>query len=250
MAAFAIAFLFATLSSSDAIVTVLNSPSASSVARYGEAERIVMREAEAGKPLQQFVYGVTAKDPAVRTKYCNRSREKIKELAEKTNNSLAWYLLSLEANDLELLKRAAEGGNVQALNAYGAMLVDAACKRDKDRSGSAEKAFAKGYDCFRRAAAQKDPNGYINLGTCYLRGLGCEQNLALAHQAFRSAAEAGHPEGMDYVSASFELGHGVPKNPSLALVWRMKAKAVRGDKAAEEWLREGGRMKGEGGSGR
>lgn len=241
MAAFAVVLLFATLSSSDAIVTLLNSPNATSAKRYAEAERIVAHEAKEGKPLQQFVHGLTVKDPAAKRQYCDRAREKIRFLAEKKDNSLAWYLLSLEANDVELLKRAAEGGNVQALNAYGTLLIEAGAKRDKDRPDAVEKAFAKGYDCFRRAAAQKDPNGYINLGTCYLRGLGCEQNLALAHQAFRSAAEAGHPEGMDYVSASFELGHGVPKNPSLALVWRMKAKAVRGDKAAEEWLREGGR---------
>lgn len=238
MASLAVVCLFAALSSSDAIVTVLNSPSACGVARYTEAEQMVLKAAKDGKPLQQFVIGVTSKDPATSKKYCDLAREKIRYLADKTNNPLAWYLLSLEANDTDFLKRAADGGNVQALNAYGTLIIQAACAREKKLGPKAvEKAFARGYECFRRAAAQKDPNGYINLGTCYLRGLGCEQNLALAHQCFRSAAEAGHPEGMDYVSANFELGHGVKKNASLALAWRMKAKAMRGDKAAEAWLK-------------
>lgn len=239
MASLAVVLVFAAMSSSDAIVTVLNSPSASSVTRYAEAEKIVVRAAEKGKPLQQFVRGVTTKDPAEKRRYCNLAREKIRYLAEKTNNPLAWYLLSLETNDMELLKRAVEGGNVQALNAYGTVLIQAAFERKEERPESLKKALAKAYDCFRRAAAQKDANAYINLGTCYLKGFGCEPNAALAHQCFRSAAEAGHPEGMDYVSANFELGHGVEKNSALALAWRMKAKALRGDKAAEEWLKEG-----------
>lgn len=239
MAVFA-AILLAALSSSDAIVTLLNSPNSTSPTRYAAAQSLVRREADDGKPLQQFVFGLTASDRSLRRKYCDLSRDKIRFLAEKKDNSLAWYLLSVESNNVDYLRRAADGGNVQALNAYGTMLIQTAFAKNA-ASNTLEKALARGYDCFRRAAAQKDPNAYINLGTCYLRGFGCDINLALAHQCFRSAAEAGHPEGMDYVSANFELGHGVERNPALALAWRMKAKAVRGDKAAAEWLRDGKR---------
>ena len=234
--------LLAALTSSEAIITILNSPASTSATRYAEAQEILQREADEGKPLQRFVFGVTAKDSPKAKAYRESSREKIRYLAEEKDSPLAWYLLSLETNNLDMLKRAADGGNVQALNAYGTLIIQMAFAKHAP-SNTLEMALSRGYDCFRRAAAKKDPNGYINLGTCYLRGFGCDINLELAHQCFRSAAEAGHPEGMDYVSANFELGHGVERNSSLALAWRMKAKAVRGDKAAEEWLKSGKMLK-------
>lgn len=228
----------ATMTLQEAIVTLLNSPSSTSVARYNEAVSIVKRDADAGKPLQQYVLGVTTKDKALAKKYVEASREKIRQLATGRNNALAWYLLSLETNDLQLLGKAAAGGNVQALNAYGTILIQGAFDRNVS-SNVLEGALSKGYECFRKAAALKDPNGYINLGTCYMRGFGCDINLKLAHECFKSAAEAGHPEGMDYLSANYELGHGVRKNAAKSLFWRMKAKALRGDPAAVEWLKTG-----------
>lgn len=236
MISFASTFLLAALSSAEAIVVLLNSAAATSPTRFAEAQQLVMKDANAGKPLQQFVVGVTTKDPEISKRFLDASRERITRLATEKDNALAWYLLSMEKNDLRLLKKAADGGNVQALNAYGSILIQGAFDRNVS-SNRLETALSTGYACFRKAAAQKDPNGYINLGTCYLRGFGCEIDMALAHQCFRSAAEAGHPEGMDYVSANYEHGHGVEKDRNLALVWRMKAQAVRGDKAAAEWLK-------------
>ena len=237
MSLFASFLLLSALSSPDAVVVLLNSPAATSSTRFAEAQRIVLEDAKAGKPLQQFVVGVTTKDPKAAKAYADASRDKIRRLAEERNNPLAWYLLSMEKNDFRMLKRAADGGNIQALNALGSIMIQTAFDHKID-TNRLEKALAQGFNCFRRAAAQRDPNGYINLGTCYLRGFGCEPDFALAHQCFRAAAEAGHPEGMDYVSANFENGHGVERNPELALLWRMKAKAVRGDKAAQEWLKQ------------
>ena len=49
----------ATLSSTDAIAILLNSPSASSRSRYAAAMEMVRKDAEEGKPLQQFVFGIT-----------------------------------------------------------------------------------------------------------------------------------------------------------------------------------------------
>lgn len=229
--------LAATMTSSDAIVILLNSRAATSPTRYAEAEALVLKEAKAGRTLQQYVVGVTTKDETLAAKYLDASRAKIQKLADEHDNSLAWYLLSMEKNDLKLLRYAAERGNVQALNAYGSILIQSAFDKNIS-SNKLEVALAEGYKCFSRAAAMKDPNGYINLGTCYLRGFGCPVDHMLAHQCFLSAAEAGHPEGMDYLSASYEMGHGVKRNAELALFWRMKAKAVRGDKAAEEWLKK------------
>lgn len=229
--------LFAALTSSDAIMTLLNSRSATTPARYEESLELVTREADAGKPLQQFLLGVTIKDASAARKYLDASRDRIKRLAAEKNNPLAWYLLSLETHDTKFLKIAADGGNVQALNAYGSFLIKDAFDRNLS-SNKLEEALSEGYSCFKRAVKNRDPNALINLGTCYLRGFGCEINHMLAHECFRSAAQAGHPDAMDYLSANYELGHGVEKNHELSLFWRMKARAMRGDKAAEEWLKK------------
>lgn len=235
--------LLLAMTTQEAIVTLLNSSASTSPARYAEAQKLVLREAEDGKPVQQFVVGVTTKDEKLASRFLDAARPRIRELAEKRDNPLAWYLLSMEKNDYKLLKKAADGGNVQALNAYGTVLIQLASESRLSTTNAQASAVSRGYECFRKAAAKGDPNGFVNLGTCYLRGLGCAVDQAMAHECFKSAARAGHPEAMDYVSANYQLGHGVRKDPELSLVWRMKAKAVRGDKAAEEWLRTGKKSK-------
>ncbi len=231
--------VLAAMTTQEAVVTLLNAPNATSPKRYREARELLLREAAEGKPLQQFVVGVTAQDERQAKGYLDASREKIRLLAEKKGNPLAWYLLSMEANDLKLLRKAADGGNVQALNAYGTILVQVAAESAAATTNAQQAAVRRGYECFRKAAAKGDLNGFVNLGTCYLRGLGCPPDPVLAHECFKSAARAGHPEAMDYVAANYQLGHGVKKDPELSLLWHMKAKAVRGDEAAAEWLRTG-----------
>ena len=229
----------ATLSSTDAIAILLNSPSASSRSRYAAAMEMVRKDAEEGKPLQQFVFGITTDDKELAKRYIEASGAQITALAEQTDNSLAWYLLAVEKNDLKLLKKAAAGGNVQALNALGTLATQEAMNNPKTLSTNAvERILAKSFGYFRQAALQRDPNAFINLGACYLRGLGCKADMSMAVECFRSAARDGHPEAMDNLSACYELGHGVKKNARLSLYWRMKARSLRGDEAAIEWLKE------------
>ncbi len=229
--------LMATMSSSDAIVRVLNSPTSCSKRVYEEAREIVERDAKNGKPLQQFVVGVTTDDKELAAKYLDASRDKIRMLAEKSNNSLAWYLLSMEKNDFVALQKAADGGNVQALNALGSIAISEAVARQTSNTNQTERILKKSFQCFSRAAHERDPNGFLNLGTCYLRGFGCETDLDMAFRCFKAAAEMGHPEAMDALSAAYQLGHGVPKSEELSLYWAMRARSLRGDKAAAEWLR-------------
>ena len=228
----------AAMSSADAIRTVLNSKTAVSAKAFAEAKAIVEREAAEGYPLQQFVIGVTTDNRALAEKYLNASREKIKTLAETKDNALAWYLLSMDTNDIKLLQKAAKGGNVQALNALGTIAIQKAVGSETVSPEARDRILKRSYDYFRKAAAQRDPNGFINLGTCYLRGFGCKQDLEMAFACFKSAAEAGHPEGMDNVSACYQFGHGVKKNNELCLYWAMRGRAIRGDEAATKWLRE------------
>lgn len=233
--------LAASLTTQDAILTLLNAPTACSRERYGQALEMVGREAANGKPLQQFVYGITMKekDAALSKKLLAASRLKIQAMAEERESPLAIYLLSVADNDVEMLRKAARGGNVQALNALGTMMMEEATGRRKSDTNLVERAMRLSYGYFSKAAEQRDPNGFVNLGTCYLRGFGCDINLMMAFQCFRSAAELGHPEAMDNLSACYELGHGVAKDARLSLFWRMKARALRGDALAQKWLEEG-----------
>ena len=234
----AIPLLFA-MTSADAVATVLNSPSASGAKTFAAAKEMVERDAAAGHPLQQFVVGVTTDDKKLAARYLAASRDRIRALAEQRDNPLAWYLLSLESNDLRMLRRAADGGNVQALNALGALATHEALNaRGSVDTNKLQRVFERSYGYFKRAAAQRDPNGFVNLGACYLQGLGCQQDMEMAFQCYRSAAEAGHPEAMDNISAMYQFGHGVKKDIELSLLWGMRGRAARGDEAAAKWLRE------------
>ena len=232
-----LAALFAALTSSDAVAVLLNSASSCSVTRYAAAKALVEKEAKEGKPLQQFVIGVMSPGTDKGKRYLDEARPKIKMLAETKNNSLAWYLLSMETNDFKALQKAAKGGNVQALNALGTIATQEALNQKGVSTNLVEGVLKKSFGYFRQAALQKDPNGLINLGTCYLRGFGCDIDWEIAFQCFSAAARLGHPEGMDYVSACYEHGHGVKPDAGASLFWRMKARSLRGDKAAIEWLR-------------
>lgn len=230
--------LFAAMTTSEAIVTILNTASAVGPRTFAEARALLEQEARAGKPLPQYVVGVTSDDKALAKRYLDASRDMIRRSAEQKNNSLAWYLISMENNDLRALRKAADGGNVQALNALGSIVIQEAVDRGRQSTNSVASLLRKGFGYFGQAAAMRDPNAFINLGTCYQRGYGCDRDMQLAFECFKSAAEMGHPEGMDYMSACFQFGHGVPKDDERSLYWKMRGRAARGDEAAEKWLRE------------
>lgn len=236
MTFFASLGLLAAMTSSEATAVLLDSPIASSVERYNEAEKVILKEAEAGRPIAQFVLGVTTKDRELGAKYRMMARPQIERLAKERGNALALYLIAVDTNDMTYLKRAAEKGNVHALNSYGSILIEDAFV-NKLKDDELDRALKKGFECFKRASLSRDPCTHINLGTCYLRGFGCKCDLKKAHESFLKAAQAGHPDAMDYVAATYDNGHGVEKDARLANYWRMKAQASRGDKAAIEWLK-------------
>ena len=140
--------------SSNAIARLLNARASGSPRSYAEAAETVAKEAAEGRPLQQFVIALVADEasapaaarlaPEVRRQYLDRARDKIRALAEKKGNALAWYLLSLENKDLQMLRRAADGGNVQALNAYGTITLTQALTDPGASEEAREKAVAQG----------------------------------------------------------------------------------------------------------
>ena len=235
--------LAAAMVSSEALVTVLNTSNSVSSARYAEALAVVERDAAEGRPLQQFVLGVTTDDKEKSERLLSASRKTIEVLAEKRDNPLAWYLLSMENNDRKLLERAAKGGNVQALNALGSILIQEAGEAQGAATNEVPRLLREGFECFRKASDQRDqssdrrdPNALFNIGICYMRGIGCHRNSMLAFECFRSAARGGHPEAMQCLAVCYDRGIGVDGNPDQALFWKMKASACRGDAAAAKWL--------------
>lgn len=236
LAAFALP-VSARMSSADATVVLLNSKNAVSAEIFAEAKAVVERDAKEGRPLQQFVIGVTTDDRELSARYLAVSREKISAMASEKNNPLAWYLLSMEKNDMRLLRKAADGGNVQALNALGTILMQNAIATERSTNELA-RVFRQCFNHFNLAVLQRDPNAYINLGSCYLRGYGCARDPEMAFLCFKSAAEAGHPEGMENMSNCYKFGYGVRRDEELSLHWLMRARALRGDAAAAKWLKE------------
>lgn len=219
--------------SSNAIARLLNSRAAGSPRAYTEAARIVARDAAAGHPLQQFVLALVSEDagfppeakidPEVRKRYLNQSRQKIRLLAESKGNALAWYLLSLEENNLTYLKRAAEGGNVQALNAWGTITLTQALQNTGVDTNDVSKILVKSFGYFKAAAEQGDANGEYNLGMCYLHGYGCARDQDLAFNCFRTSALAGHPEAINNIGGFYRDGVVVEKNLEQAAKWFKKS---------------------------
>ena len=208
--------------SAAAIVRLLNSRAAGSPREYVEAAEIVAADAAAGRPLQQFVMGLVTADADLparlrlskekRMEYLDKSRDRIRLLAEKRNNALAWYLLSLEKNDRKYLKLASDGENVQALNAWGTLMLTEALHDPNMETNEVDKVTVECFGCFKKAADQGDANGLYNLGMCYLSGYGCKQDKDLAFKYFRTSADLGHPEAINNLGGSSRDGIVVEKN--------------------------------------
>ena len=220
---------FAADKSSEAIVTLLNSRASGSRSEFKEAAKIVAADAKKGRPLQQFVIALVANDrdlpkklrltPEMRKEYLDQARDKIRRLAEEKNNALAWYLLSLEKNDMSFLKRAADGNNVQALNAWGTITLTDALRNPSMDTNDVERVLVKCFGIFKKAADTGDSNGLYNLGMCYMQGYGCVQDQDLAYKCFLASAEAGHPESINNVGGFYRDGIVVRANPETAAKW-------------------------------
>ena len=220
----------------NAIVRLLNSRASGSPKGYADAAAEIAADAAAGKPLQGFVLAIVSREPdappaarlddATREKYLTASRERIRSLAHRTNNSLAWYLLSIDSGDTNLLQRAALGGNVQALNAWGSMLVNKVLKESRSTNEIA-RVLTEAVEFFKQAAGQGDANGLYNLGMCHARGLGTPRDDEKAFDCFRNAAEKGHPDAINNIGWFFREGRIVGKDLELSTKWFKKSADYR-----------------------
>lgn len=211
------------------ILKLLNSRAAGNTRDYEEAAAVVARDAASGKPLQQFILAVISRDAhapkaarisaALREEYLNRSRARIQALAEKKGNALAWYLLSLETNDMKKLKRAVDGENIQALNAWGTITLTDIITDPNINTNDLERLLVSSYRCFSKAAAHRDANGLYNVGMCLMQGYGCKPDAERALECFRAAAEMRHPEAINNIGGFYRDGIVVERDPVLAAKW-------------------------------
>ena len=230
--AMALAVSHASADPANAIMRLLNSQASGSARGFVKAAEEVAAEAKRGRPVYAYVLALVSRmpnpppaarlDDATRNKYLDGCRDKIKKLANEKNNSMAWYLLSLENNDRDLLHRAADAGNVQAMNAWGTYLVTRAAGGTSD-TNEVNRILGVAYDYFKAAAGQGDANGLYNLGMCHLRGLGTPQDDQSAFNCFRSAAEKEHPEAINDIGLFFREGRVVDKDLELSTKWFEKS---------------------------
>ena len=218
----------------NAIMRLLNSRASGSRKEYADAAEEVAKKAKEGSPVYGFVLALISResdappaaqlDEETRTKYLDSCRGKIKHLALEKNNSMAWYLLSLDANDTNLLHRAADAGNIQAQNAWGAFILSHAMD-DGVSTNEQKRVMGLAFDYFKKAADTGDANGLYNLGTCHARGYGTPKDEQSAFNCFRAAAEKKHPEAINNIGWFFREGRVVEKDLEMATRWFAKSAA-------------------------
>ncbi len=120
----------------------------------------------------------------------------------------AWNLTAHRAQDLSLLRRAAEMGN-----AFASSMLSVLCFGDENE----EQAFPFA----QLAAAKHEPGGHFWIGAFLHSGIICERNLSLAKENFLIAAELG------YAAAAAYYGNFVDELPPSRWLWLSRA-ASRG----------------------
>lgn len=170
-----------------------------------------------------------------------------------------------EAAAFNCFRSAAEKGHPEAINNIGAFFRDGIVV-EKDLELSA-KWFAKSanYDnpfgqfnyamALRRGEGVKQDfetaaklleksanNGCVEavdvFGVALWKGEGVESDPRRAFGLFMKAAGAGYPPAMENVSTCYEMGSGVKADEKLALEWKIRSRAARGDRNAQAWLRQ------------
>lgn len=217
---------------SQAVLRLLNSRAAGSLRGYAEAAADVAEEARKGGTVCGYLLAIVSRDPdapaaaqldaTTRSNYLARCRGPIQRLALERDNAMAWYLLSLETGDTNLLRRAAVRGSAQAANAWGSHIFSQAMTQTRSTNELA-RVLGEAYGFFKKAAGEGDANGLYNLGMCLWRGLGVDRNDVDAFSCFRAAAEKGHPEAINNIGSFFRDGIVVEKDVGLATKWFAKS---------------------------
>lgn len=120
-------------------------------------------------------------------------------------------------------RRGAELGDIEAMFAFGVMLISgSAIKRDAVGAGQ----------MFERAARKGHAQAHYNLGLLFLSGKGKPENPYRAAQHLNFAARKGIVEAQYDLAALYQRGHGVKPDAFKAASWLRRA-AEKGLAAAQ-----------------
>ena len=112
---------------------------------------------------------------------------------------------------------AAEKGDPVGL-AYGLMLRKGEGMDTPDKENK-EKAF----ELFQKATDKGDPNGKLELGECYLHGMGVITDEKRGLDLVREVADSGNSRAMGEMGYCYSQGLGVPKDFNAAFQWYNKS---------------------------
>jgi hypothetical protein len=99
------------------------------------------------------------------------------------------------------------------------------------------KQWREAFSQFEPLARRGDPSAQVNLGNLYMRGLGVEQDYALACQWYEKAAHEGHPTGQAKLGLMHYYGLALNEDHAEAARWFRRA-AENGEPGAAMVLAE------------
>ena len=82
---------------------------------------------------------------------------------------------------------------------------------------------SKAVVCYTKAAEQGHAGAQNNLGYCYHKGIGVEQDVQRAFELYLKAAEQGVAKSMEHLGELYMKGHGVNIDQTKAAEWYTKA---------------------------
>ena len=78
---------------------------------------------------------------------------------------------------------------------------------------------------YRKAAERGGADSQLLLATCYLKGVGVEQNIVVAAEWALRAAAQGYADAQSNMGVLCERGQGVPRSLAQAEAWYRRAGA-------------------------
>lgn len=166
--------------------------------------------------------------------YSNREYEKVYSLGiSSPDDMISQFFLGMlyfqgdfvpkdYAESFKWLKKSAEGGNVNAMNAVGNMYYEGL---------GIEKDYSEALKWYLQAAEKNHPMAMFNAGNMYFEGEGTPKDYDETLKWFKKSAEMGYPSAMGNLGAMYFNGWGVKKDYAEAFKWYKKL-ADKGDPKA------------------
>lgn len=110
--------------------------------------------------------------------------------------------------------------SLQSKSTYNIVLV---CQSETKDGLSHDDLSTLSYDAYKTAAQSGDPSAIVNIGKCYMYGLGISENSTEATRCFERAAKKGNLEAMHLMGNCYHYGLGVIRNDETAVEYYTKA---------------------------